>query len=830
MKYLIILYFSIFTVASAQTVQLKGSIVDSESSMPLSKANILLEGTSTGATTNNNGSFILSGIDKDQFLLITFVGYHSKRVKATDLDGQTPAIIKLEPKIISSQTVLVSGSVAKEGITPVAFSKVTRKEIQANYISQDIPEYLSGLPSTTFYSENGNGVGYNYLSIRGFDQRRISVSINGIPQNDPEDQNIYWLDFPDILGSTELIQVQRGAGSGIIGYPSVGGSINIITSSFSDKPKFDIQSSVGSYNTRKYSASFSSGLIDNKYSIYAKLSKILSDGYRDKSWSDFNAYHISAVRYDKDFTTQINFYGGPVSDGLAYNGLPKFAIKDNDLRKKNYSYWEASGNNISYSIERRVSEIENFSQPHFELLNEWNISNNISFNSALFMVTGSGFFDYDASWADSSYFRLTSENGFNPAVNPGNALVRAQVDNKQYGWIPRVSIKHDNGEFIAGAELRIHRSQHWGGISFAENLPAGLDKDYRYYQYNGGKDIINAYLHENYSFDEKFNLLAEAQLSYNRYLLNNEKYAGTDFSVGNIFFNPRVGINYKITPEQNIFLSFARVGKEPRLTNYYDAAESGGGSEPQFEKKSDGSFDFSKPLVKPEFMNDIEAGASLLNEKYSVSLNLFYMIFQNEIVKNGQIDRFGQPMTGNADKTIHYGIELSCLFHITNEFDIALNGTLSKNYINNGLKYIEYKDAITNQPAVTAIDLSGNSISGFPNTMFNASFKYNEGGLLASLNGKFVGRFYSDNLDKNIVAYLTKYPGFIDYSDNLVDAYFTADAFLSYELKDFIQLNSLRIFAQSANIFNNLYAAYAVGGGFFPAAERSFTVGIQLGL
>ncbi len=95
---------------------------------------------------------------------------------------------------------------------------------------------MSYLPSTTSYSEGGNGIGYNYISIRGFGQRRISISVNGIPQNDPEDHNVYWLDMPDLLESAELVQVQRGAGAGVIGYPSIGGSINIITSPFSDKP------------------------------------------------------------------------------------------------------------------------------------------------------------------------------------------------------------------------------------------------------------------------------------------------------------------------------------------------------------------------------------------------------------------------------------------------------------------------------------------------------------------------------------------------------------------------------------------------------------------
>ena len=176
---------------------------------------------------------------------------------------------------------------------------------------------------------------------------------------------MYWLDFPDLLASTELIQVQRGSGSGVFGYPAIGGSINIITSSFSNKPKLELSASYGSYTTRKYSAAFSSGLIDNKYSVYAKLGQILSSGYKDLTWVNFKSYFLSAVRYDKDFTTQFNFYGGPVADGLGYTGVAKFAVKDRNLRRQNFSFWEADDDQYTFTLERKPEEIENFSQPHF---------------------------------------------------------------------------------------------------------------------------------------------------------------------------------------------------------------------------------------------------------------------------------------------------------------------------------------------------------------------------------------------------------------------------------------------------------------------------------
>lgn len=810
------------SILQAQQITVKGIVTDSQTFRPLAGANITLkENSSIGTTSQTDGKFTLSGITLNSILKISYIGYVSKYFTITSSTANKQVSITLEHQIISSQTVLIEGNISKEGITPLAFNKIKRKEIEENYTLQDIPEYLSSLPSTTYYSENGNGIGYNYLSIRGFDQRRISVSINGIPQNDPEDHNVYWLDFPNLLASTEVIQVQRGSGSGVTGYPAVGGSINIITSSFSNKSKQELSASIGSYNTRKYSSSFSSGLIDNKYSVYAGLSKTLSSGYRNGAWIKFNSYHISAVRYDKNITTQINFYGGPIEDGLAYTGLPKFAITDRTLRKENYSYWESDGKNYTFKVERRPTEIENFSQPHFELLNEFKLSDDITLNSALFLVTGSGFFDFDGSWADTTYLRLTNSNGFNSTGNPQNTLIHAQVENKQFGFIPRLKINHRNGETIIGGEFRHHRSEHWGSIDFAENLPAGVTKNYSYYFYRGGNDILNGFIHEAYQFSDKLNFLGELQLAYQRYKIYDERYIGNDFSLSNLFLNPRLGINYKINHLQNMFLSFARVSREPRLVNYYNAGESSGGEVPQFEQNADGSYNFERPLVHPETMNDLEFGTSVYGDNYTITLNLFYMVFDNEIVKNGKVDIFGQPVTGNIPVTVHKGIEFSGSFLPANGVTIFANATYSKNKINEGNYFID---------ANNSINLSGNNISGFPEFLANIGLKYENEHVYFQLKGKYVGKFYSDNYSDNLNNYLTKFPGFVGYSDNINDAYFNTDIFAAFKVRIFDSLDDSKIFLQVNNLFDKLYSANAIGGEFFPAAERNFLVGLKIGL
>lgn len=827
MKYLIILFF-IAAQLQAQMREISGRITDASDDSPVSLANIYLSETQTGTSSTGDGSFILkAAFSTHDTLIISHLGYETIRVPVSLIEKAGGNVFTLKSKIISSQTILVKGSIAKEGITPVAYAKLKSAEIRQSYVNQDIPEMLSYLPSSTFYSENGNGIGYNYLSIRGFDQRRISVSVNGIPQNDPEDHNVYWLDFPDLLESTELIQVQRSAGAGVVGYPAIGGSINIITSSFSNRRKLDLLSSIGSYNMRKYGFSFSSGLIDNKYSFYAKVSQILSSGYRNSSWTNFKSYHLSAVRFDDNITTQINLYGGPVADALAYTGLPKFTIKDRNLRKANYSYWEAENNNYTYTLERRPDEIENFSQPHFELLNEIKLNDAITVNSALYLVLGEGFFDYDGSWADTSYFRITKEFGFNPSVNPGNALIRAMVNNKQWGWIPRVSIKHDRGELILGGEMRLHSSVHWGSINYADNLPEGVTKDYRYYYYEGGNKIFNLFAHENFNASENLNILAEAQLAFHRYNISNEKYLNNDFTVDGLYFNPRLGINYKLSAESNLFGSFARVTREPRLKNYYDAAESSGGEVPQFKLLPNGKYDFTSPLVQPETMNDIEIGGSYSSGNISASLNLFYMIFDNEIVKLGQVDRFGQPVTGNIDRTIHSGIELTGAAELMKNLQLIFNFSYSKNYISKGSAFVKYYNP---DKTVGEIDLSGNEISGFPDVTMNAVLKYQDAGFTSQLSFKYVGSFYSDNYGSGINKYLSEFPGFLDYSDNKVDSYFTANFLANYEFGFEEFPNKVKLFLQVNNIFDNLYAAYAIGKEFFPAAERSFNFGINLGI
>ncbi len=269
--------------------------------------------------------------------------------------------IKLDSiKSYKIPSVVVTSSKAEAGITPISYSEINHKEIQQKYISDDMPKILSKMPSVIYTSKNGNPVGNSSLSMRGFDQRRITVLINGIPQNDPEDHQVFWIDLPDLAGSSENIQVQRGAALNNCAAPSIGGLINITTVNYANQQGVKIFSGLGvqefttnqytkyKLNTNNLSIEASSGLINN-WAFYTKLARIKSDGYRDDSHANLQSYFLSTSHFSENLSTQINIFGGPIREGLAYNGVPKSYIKNDSLRKKNLASLTKSSLNLGCS-------------------------------------------------------------------------------------------------------------------------------------------------------------------------------------------------------------------------------------------------------------------------------------------------------------------------------------------------------------------------------------------------------------------------------------------------------------------------------------------------
>ncbi len=774
-------------------------------------------------------------------------------------------------KVYRTPSVTVTSTRAKEGQSPLPFSEISKQDIDNRYITSDIPKLLSIMPSVIFSSQNGNGIGYSDIKMRGFDQRRIAVMVNGIPQNDPEDHEVYWIDMPDLASSVESIQVQRGAGLSNYGSPSIGGSINLNTNNFANRKGIKLSTGIGFQefgaddkslkdNVYKNLFEFSSGLMDN-WAVYVKASKISSDGYRDRSWTTLQSYFLSVARFDENFSTQFNFFGGPATDGLAYNGIPKADISNLALRRKNYAYggwaYDSTGKQVAWSGDRSKFETEEFNQPHFEILNDWKVSEKLTLQSSLFYYQGTGYFDGNSSWADYAFNDIGKDSyTIDDNSKFKNSYTRAWVKNKQGGWIPRLIYTTDNNQFTLGGEFRIHRSDHYMNLFFAENTPENSYMYYKLYSYEGKRDIFSIFVKDEYKLNEMISLFADLQLTHHSFRIGNEKLGNTYktylnengetvggaedlFDIRYTFFNPRFGINFAPSKEMNFYAFIAHTSCEPRMKNLYHASETYSDAVPKFEYQiekindttSITKYNFNSPNAKPEKMLDLEFGVNYAKTDYKLNANFYFMDYNDEFVKTGKKDKFGTTLDENASRSRHIGVELSGDYWLINQAEHKLglwaNMTYSKNYfIDYDVYFNDNKDKIS---------LKDNEIAGFPSFMSNFGVNYINKGLYAGLTGKYVGEFYTDNygelLQTNqiiISDMQADWQGY--YADNVVDSYLVFDLDAAYTFTNVAFMKSVKFQVQVNNLMNKLYAFSGDGKEFFPAAERSIFVGIELGL
>lgn len=789
-----LLFFFLFScnLLFAQNSSLSLTIMNEENKI-LHGASVTLLFNGLTKVSNYHGKVVFESIQQEEISVrISFLGYATRVIEYNFEDKKyLEEIVILDGENIPAPEVVVTGLRGDKKLSSITFSNISASELQLQTMSKDIPKALSNLPSSIFYSENGNAIGYTYLRIRGFDQRRISVFINGIPQNDPEDHNVYWINFYELASSLEDIQVQRGAGGNTYGSASIGGSINLITKLPSATPSVSSEIGIGSFNTQKFNLSLNSGLMANNFILNGRVSRVLSSGYREWAWTNYYRYFLSGTFLSDKQIIRLNLFGGPQQDGLAFYGIPK-NYNESELRKTNYG--------------GRLNDREWFNQPQLSLHHEYFLNEKTTLRNCAFFINGYGYFDFDGSWGTTDYFRLDPT-----VVIPTDLVMRASVDNKQYGWLPQIQYNHDRGRTILGAELRFHQSLHWGRIQSGSGLSADVvgEADKRFYQYRGGKNIYSFYVSHLHQFDEKITVNADIQFLSQQYRIFDEKFVNTEFTTPYLFVNPKLGVNYKINDNYGVYLSLALTRREPPLKNLYDAGSASWRVTPQFNLDENGNYDFDNPLVVPEKLFNLELGSRYTSSKLNLNTNLYWMEFYDEIIPSGGLDVFGQPRVGNADKTRHVGIEIESAYRIMRGFDFNFNLNLSSNRF---LSFVEY-DA-----QGIAMIRDGNNIANAPEIIYNASVNYNYENLFASLLLKHVGKQFTDNSQRA--------SGTNDDAVT-VDAYYLLDAKINYKLP--ISFVDLSVFLEINNLLNDKILLIGFDrDNFFPAAERNFFFGIRI--
>jgi len=669
----------------------------------------------------------------------------------------TTAAVLPDSVAASLPEVVVSTSRAGDRM-PIAHTTLSRAKLQQLDWGQDTPMALTMVPGVYAYSDAGNGVGYSYLSIRGFPQRRISVLINGVPLNDPESQEVWWIDHPDLLASGSELQVQRGVGAALHGAASLGGSVNIETAPFTDTPGASVVAGYGSFETKRLMLEMNSGRIGG-WNFYGRYSRIESFGYRDQSDSRLWSYSLSARRTFERQSWRVNLYGGPEETHLAYLGVPADYL---DGRVTGDANHDRRFNPITYPDER-----DHFFEPHYELMHNWAPRAGLTVTQTLFYYDGDGYYDEQRFGRALTDYRLTpwytSDSTLAPrdyyAQNPDGSLTqtgsgqfqvvstdlvrRRTVVNRHYGWIPRVRIEHRNGALTVGGELRGHDGRHYGQVVSGGTLPPGTPPDAAYYDYHPRTLSGGLFAREEWQAAPDLRVTADLAWRHQGYDMRDDAFDGINFRQPYNFALPRLGVTFTPKSAWSGFASVAWASREPSFRDLYDAESSG--SVPLFEHVDPVTNTWTDPLIHPEHVMDLEVGGAWHTGHGRVAVNVFRMDFRDELVYAGQFDTdLGYPILGNAARSRHQGVEFDA-HHVLDlpraaRVTLEANATLSDNH------FIDYAEQWGPLPG-DVVRYDGNALGLFPAQLANVTARLDAGRATLGAEYQYAGRIYVDNTE-----------------------------------------------------------------------------------
>lgn len=810
-------------------------VVNDQDGLPIAGVNITINGRYGGCISDDSGLFSCDlDLTASSYLTFTHVAYQPVMLKAAN-EGSLEVV--MQQTIYPLQGITVTDDRAAFGKTPIAFTDFTTTDIKRDYMIGEFPLLLESTPNLYAYADAGGGLGYSYLKIRGFDDKRVSVYINGIPLNDPEDQATYFVDLPDFASSVKDIQVQRGIGNSLYGDASFGGSVNIVSAGLEQPRKITLSTGYGGFwengdfvgDMQKQSVEYRSGLIDGRWNFSGRYSRQLSEGYRENSWYDGWSYYFSMSRLDPRVSTTVNLYGGPMKMHLAYYGISRGQL----LEDRRF-------NPLAYD-----NETDNFNQPHYELHNTIKLNDKLTLNNTLYHIHGNGFYEQykEKRWfADYNLppSAITSENGDTLEVITEGDLVRQQLVNKnQWGWTPNLEFKQDRGQLTLGGAFYYFESKHWGQVVWAEGLTNQVSPRHRYYEYLGKKFFASLYASQNYQLTDRLNLMANLQLRRQTYNFDQTRmgaFQGYSYDVDWTFVSPRAGIVYTVDENANLHFNYSFSSRAPADYEIYDAGDPYALPSLQikavkFAADNDSTIIFGDPTAKAEHVHNFELGFDYREERQSQSINFYWMDFRDEIVPYGGINPdLGLPITTNVKRSVHAGVELTAMRKFGKPFKLGGNFSYSYNKIRDFTisEAVYDNDTDYNYLENREFSYDNKTISGFPQYIGNLTGEYLHNRFHLTYRGRFIGRIYVENGNDRELS---------------IDPYFTSSASAEVTLGRVVNLGSLSLAVRVDNLFDEKYEAAGYGGvtrfrdvpdqtwaEYIPAAGRSFFLTLLLEL
>ena len=672
--------------------------------------------------------------------------------------------------------------------SPISHSNISKAELESRNLGQDLPVLLNFLPSIVTTSDAGAGIGYTGIRIRGVSAQSTNITINGIPFNDTESLGTYWVNLPDFTSSVESLQVQRGVGTSTNGSGAFGASINIVTDAVSENPYAEISNSVGSYNTFKNTVKFSTGKINDSFELSGRLSKIDSDGYIDRAYSDLKSYFLQGSYIQGNTFIKALAFGGHEKTYQSWYGVTKDQISEN-RRQNPYTY---------------ENEIDNYKQDHYQF--HWNekINQKWSTNLGLNYTYGRGYFEqYREDDSVETYGDIVSSDIDKNGIELGTTdLIRRRwLDNNFY--VVNASAKYESKKLnlTFSSSFSNYSGDHFGEIIWARQFGENSKIRDRYYQGNGKKTDFSIFTKASYSINESMELYGDLQLRNIKYITSGltsdlvNMILDESFS----FFNPKFGFSYTFNPNEMFYFSYSRANREPSRSDYE-----------------------SNPNIKAEQLNDFELGWRYRKDGIKLNLNSYYMLYNEQLVLTGALDDVGTPIRANSGSSYRFGLEADAKIRLSNFFTINSNFTVSTN---------KNKQILSSFDG-NIFDFGKTNISFSPSFIASNSIIYTpKDNLSIRLLSKYVGMQYMGNTDA---------------INSQLESYFVNDLNISYKINPKRIFKSIVISGLVNNVFdveyisNGYYYTYddtwsipgqiktLDGAGYYPQATRNFLMGLTL--
>ncbi|WP_420316778.1 TonB-dependent receptor [Ekhidna sp.] len=729
-------------------------------------------------------------------MLLTGFAYSQDSLKTQELDD-----------------VIVYATRANEN-TPTTYSEISKKEIENVNLGQDLPVLLNLSPSLVTTSDAGAGIGYTGLRIRGSDATRINVTINGIPVNDSESHGVFWVNMPDFASSVDNIQIQRGVGTSTNGAAAFGATVNLQTNVPSRDAYAEVNNSFGSFNTRKHTLMYNTGLLNDKWSFESRLSKIASDGYIDRAESDLQSYFLSGGYYGDKTIVKALVFGGHEITYQSWWGTPQ-AVLENDRDGieeviSNNGYTQEQAENIrtagrTFNYYLYENEVDNYKQDHYQLHLSHQLSDALTVNLAGHYTYGRGYFEQFRNDDDFSDYGLGNVVLGDTTITSSDLIRRRWLDNDFYGTTFSFNYLNDDLDITLGGAWNKYDGDHFGEIIWAQ-YASNSDIRERYYDNVGLKTDFNVYLKTNYQLND-LNLFADLQvrkINYETVGIDNDLRAISvedDFT----FFNPKVGTTYTLNESSNIYASFAIGNREPVRNDFIDAP---GGVIP-----------------KHETLRNLEVGYRKFGQDFNFQANYYLMDYENQLVLTGELNDVGSSIRQNVPDSYRMGIELVGAYQFTDQLRWDANLTLSKNKIQNFTEVLYNYGTNFDEFNIEETQHQDTDISFSPNVIGGSQLSYSPfDGFEAALRSKYVGKQYLDNTSDN---------------DRSIDPYFVNDVRLSYNfavstienVNISLLVNNLLDVEYSSNGYTFGYAGgeYEVRENYFyPQAGRNFLLALNL--